>query len=40
MSNELFFSYLLSYLYKQFKFALVEARNRNKYGGIMKMELF
>lgn len=36
ISNE---NYLLNYLYKQFKFALVETRNRNKYSGMMKIEL-
>lgn len=36
ISNE---NYLLNYLYKQFKFALVETRNRNKYSDMMKIEL-
>lgn len=36
MSNE---DYLLNYLYKQFKFALVEMRNKNKYGSMIKIEL-
>lgn len=36
MSNE---DYLLNYLYKQFKFALDEMRNKNKYGSMIKIEL-